>query len=57
MKILIVIDKNDLLLGVVTIGDLRRAILAGFNLSDKIENIYKRNVTFVYKEELEKKKS
>ncbi len=55
-KILIVVNKKKSLLGVITIGDLRRSILAGFNLNDNIKEIYKRNVTYVYKDELEKKK-
>ena len=40
----------------ISTGDLRRAILAGYNLNDKIKKIYNRNVTYVYKDELEKKK-
>ena len=55
-KILTVVNKKKSLIGVVSIGDLRRAILAGYNLNDKIKKIYNNNVTFVYKEELEKKK-
>ena len=55
-KILAVINKKKSLLGVISTGDLRRAILAGFNLNDNIKKIYNRNVTYVYKEELEKKK-
>ena len=55
-KILVVIDKKKSLLGVISTGDLRRAILAGYNLNDKIKKIYNRNVTYVYKDELEKKK-
>ena len=48
--------KKKCLLGVISTGDLRRAILAGYNLNDKIKKIYNRNVTYVYKNELEKKK-
>tara|TARA_Y100001970_G_C14208487_1_gene845464 strand:- start:693 stop:2072 length:1380 start_codon:yes stop_codon:yes gene_type:complete len=55
-KILTVIDKKKSLLGVISTGDLRKAILTGYNLNDKIKKIYNREVTFVYKEELEKKK-
>ena len=55
-KILVVIDKKKSLLGVISTGDLRRAILAGYNLNDKIKKIYNRNLTYVYKDELEKKK-
>lgn len=55
-KILTVIDKKKKLIGVISTGDLRRAILAGYNLNDKIKEIYNRKVTYVYQEELEKKK-
>ncbi len=55
-KILVVINKKKSLLGVVSAGDLRRAILAGFNLNDKIKKIYNRDVTYVFQDELEKKK-
>jgi nucleoside-diphosphate-sugar epimerase len=55
-KILTVIDKKKKLIGVISTGDLRRAILAGYNLNDKIKEIYNRKVTYVYHEELEKKK-
>ncbi len=55
-KILVVINKNQSLLGVVSAGDLRRAILAGHNLNDKIKEVYNRNVTYVFKNELTRKK-
>ena len=55
-KILTVIDKKKKLIGVISTGDLRKAILAGYNLNDKIKEIYNRKVTYVYEEELEKKK-
>ena len=55
-KILTVIDKKKKLIGVISTGDLRKAILAGYNLNDKIKEIYNRKVTYVYQEELEKKK-
>ena len=37
-KILTVINKKKSLLGLISTGDLRRAILAGYNLNEK--NIY-----------------
>jgi nucleoside-diphosphate-sugar epimerase len=55
-KILVVINKKKSLLGVISAGDLRRAILAGYNLDDKIKNIYNRDVTYVFQDELAKKK-
>lgn len=55
-KILTVVDKNKSLIGVVSSGDLRRAILSGCNLNDKIEKIYNTKVSYVFQEELIKKK-
>ena len=55
-KILCVVDGNKSLIGVLTAGDLRRGILSGFNLNDKIENIYSKSFSFVYSHELKKKK-
>ena len=55
-KILVVINKRESLLGIVSAGDLRRAILSGFNLNDKIKKIYNRDVTYVFQDELTKKK-
>jgi len=55
-KILIVVNNKKSLIGVISAGDLRRGILAGYNLNDKIKNIYNRNATYVYQKELEEKK-
>ena len=55
-KILVVINNKKSLLGVISAGDLRRAILAGYNLNDQVKQIYNRNVTYVYEKELEEKK-
>jgi len=55
-KILPVINNKKSLLGVISTGDLRRAILAGYNLKDKVKKIYNRNVTYIYQKELEEKK-
>ena len=42
-QIVFVIDKDRKLLGSITDGDLRRAMLNNFNINDKIINIYKKN--------------
>lgn len=55
-KILTVVNNKKSLLGVISAGDLRRAILGGYNLNDKIKKIYNRDVTYVYQKELEEKK-
>ena len=43
MKIALVVDENLKLLGTLTDGDLRRAILSGRRLEDTIETIYYRS--------------
>lgn len=45
MKIALVADENQKLLGTLTDGDVRRAILSGKVLDDSIETIYFRNPT------------
>lgn len=40
VQIAIVVDKDDKLIGTVTDGDLRRAILSNKRLSDKIHDVY-----------------
>jgi len=40
IKIALVVDENDKLLGTVTDGDIRRAILNGKSLDDNIEDVY-----------------
>jgi len=47
VKFAIVVDENDKLLGTLTDGDIRRAILDGKALDDKIETIYFKEPTVV----------
>ena len=47
VKFAIVVDKNDKLIGTITDGDIRRAILDGKNLDDTIETIYFKEPTVV----------
>ena len=47
---LIVVNNKNNLLGTLTDGDVRRVILKGRLLKDKITSIYKKNPTFVKKE-------
>ena len=43
MRIAVVIDENDYVLGTITDGDIRRAILKNFDLNSSIEDIYNKN--------------
>lgn len=52
-KVLLVVDKEKLLLGSITDGDIRRYILQGHDLSDSIEKVYNNNPVFVYENEWE----
>lgn len=45
VKFAIVVDKDDKLIGTLTDGDIRRAILDGMTLENKIESIYYRHPT------------
>jgi len=47
VKFAIVVDENDRLIGTLTDGDIRRAILKGKTLEDEIENIYHKKPTVV----------
>ena len=43
VKIALVVDENDKLLGTITDGDIRRAILKGKSLEDSIKDVYFKN--------------
>ena len=47
VKFAIVVDKDDKLIGTLTDGDIRRAILDGKTLEDKIETVYFKEPTVV----------
>ena len=49
MQISIVVDNNNSLIGVLTDGDIRRALLKGFDLNDKIDSIIKKNPLIINK--------
>lgn len=46
MQIAFVVDENDKLIGTLTDGDIRRALLNGAELNSYIENIFFKNPTF-----------
>ncbi|KFL34222.1 MULTISPECIES: nucleotidyltransferase family protein [unclassified Sulfurospirillum] len=43
MKIAVVLDPHDHLIGILTDGDIRRGFLAGMNLNEKIESIVQKS--------------
>ena len=54
--IICIVEKNDILIGVVTEGDLRRAILDGNSLDTKIEKIMNKSPIYIFENELKIKK-
>jgi dTDP-glucose pyrophosphorylase len=47
-KVLIVVDKNNHLLGTITDGDIRRYILSTGTIEGTVENAYNKNPKFIY---------
>jgi len=43
IRLAVVVDKNNKVIGTISDGDIRRAILKGFNLNDSIKEIYFKN--------------
>ena len=48
-KCLVVLDQNNILLGTLTDGDIRKAILKGVDVGSSIQNIYQSKPTVVIK--------
>ena len=48
LKSIIVVSNKNKFKGIITDGDVRRAILKKINLNDKVKKIYNRNPIFVY---------
>jgi len=55
-KIICVTDNYKKLLGVITAGDIRRAILSGNDPNQSIKKIYNKNVSFIFDTKLKNKK-
>lgn len=45
--VLFVLDNNNRMVGTLTDGDVRRALISGCKLEDKIENVMHRNFNFI----------
>jgi dTDP-glucose pyrophosphorylase len=54
-KCLVIVDEESILLGTLSDGDLRKAILNGFELNDSIQQIYQSNPTVLIDGEYDKK--
>ena len=55
-RCLVVLNKSQKLLGTLSDGDLRRAIIKGYSLDLKIDKIFKKNPRFFYENKIDKKK-
>lgn len=55
-KVLLVVDKDQRLIGALTDGDIRRYILKEQNLIGSIENVYKREPIFIFKNDFDSEK-
>ncbi len=55
-KILLVVDKEQVLIGCLTDGDIRRYILKGLDLTSTIEQAYNPNPIFIYQKNYDRKK-
>jgi len=45
VKCLLVVDEKEKLIGTLSDGDIRKALLKGFSIGDKIQEIYNTNPT------------
>lgn len=55
-SILCIENKKKQIIGVLTEGDLRRALLNGYSLNEKLKKIVNKNFTFIYQDELKNNK-
>ena len=53
-KGLVVVDKFNKILGTLSDGDLRKALLKGAKISDSIQDIFNRNPTYLFESEYTK---
>ena len=51
--VLFVLDKNERMVGTLTDGDSRRALIAGASVNDKVENVMHRNFNYMKVEAIE----
>ena len=56
LKTIIVINNNGKLIGTLSDGDIRRAIIKGFNLNNSINKIYNKKPIILYEDQIDKKK-
>ena len=55
LKTIIVIDKKNKFKGIISNGDVRRAILKKIRLNDSVKKIYNRSSTFLFDKDYNEK--
>ena len=55
-RTIIVVNKNNKLVGTLSDGNMRRSILNGFNLETSINKIYNKYPIFIYEDNIDLKK-
>ena len=53
---ILVINHDNKLVGTLSDGDIRKSIIKGFDLKSSINSIYNKKPTFIYENEINKKK-
>ena len=56
-KTLVVSNSQNILLGTLSDGDIRRAIIKGFDVDEPIRAIYNKNPNYILKKEFNKEKA
>ena len=51
MRIVLVVDEDNRLLGTVTDGDIRRAVMRGISMDTRINEVMKKEPTIIYQGE------
>ena len=54
--IVCIIENREILSGIVTEGDLRRGVVMGYSLNEKLQDVMNKNPTYIYESELKSKK-
>ncbi len=55
--IVCILENKEILSGIVSEGDLRRGVVRGYSLDDKLQDVMNKNPTYIYESELKSKKS
>ena len=53
--IVCIIENREILLGIVSEGDLRRGVVKGYSLNNKLQDVMNKNPTYIYENELKTK--